>query len=246
MRILLTNDDGWHAPGIRAAKEQLDKIANTILVAPSSECSATSHAITITAPLRVDGSHGNNTYSVDGKPADCVKVALGHLLDQLPDLVVSGINRGANLGIDTLYSGTVAGALEGAMANLPAIAISSCGSQGEPFAFDTASSILVQFINEYRMFLKKGEVVNLNVPNLPLEKIKGFKKAKISNANYETHCVEARDPRGRPYYWFAGGPLEDHSKGTDISLVKEGYVSVSILKPSLFCEKATEEIQYLT
>ena len=245
MRVLLTNDDGWHAPGIRAAKEHLDTIANTYLVAPSSECSATSHAITITQPLRVDSSHGNNVYSVDGKPADCVKLALGHLLEHEPDLVVSGINRGANLGIDTLYSGTVAGALEAAMANLPAIAISCCGYQGDEFKFNTSGAVLVRFINQFHMFLKRGEVVNLNVPNLPLDQIKGFRKAKLSQANYETHCVESKDPRGRPYYWFAGGPLQDEEPESDIHLVNEGYVAVSILKPSLFCQKATDSLNFL-
>lgn len=248
MKLLITNDDGWHAPGIRSLHERASRsklFSDLYLVAPSAECSATSHSITINSPLRVDGSHGHHMYSVDGKPADCVKLALGHIMPELPDLVLSGINRGPNLGVDTLYSGTVAAAMEAAMAGLPAIAVSSVAHQGGEFLFEDAAEAVFRLLERDKVrrdLLKPGYVLNINVPNLPIEELKTAIGAEVSGTNYETHCVEAKDPRGRPYYWFAGGRLEDSKADTDIALAEQGYITLSYLRPSFFVGNLTKDL----
>jgi 5'-nucleotidase len=229
MKILLTNDDGIKAEGIKKlAKTFAEKGNHVSVVAPERERSATGHAITVHKPLRVSQTEfdGISYFAVSGTPADCVKLALEQLVDK-PDIVISGINRGANLGTDVLYSGTVSAAIEAALDGLPAIAVSVASFQ-QP-TYDTAAAVTFKLANTYLTNgLPNGTLLNVNVPNLPDAEIKGIKITKLGERKYINNFEKRTDPRGRVYYWMAGEADDSNlEQGTDIWAVVNNYVSVT-------------------
>ncbi len=202
MRILVSNDDGVYSKGIKALSQALKSIGEVTIVAPNRERSAASHSLTLHRPLRVQ-KISTRVYAVDGTPTDAVTLGIFEIMKQAPDLVISGINQGANLGDDVHYSGTVSAAIEGAIAGFPSIAISLMGR--EKLIFGPAAKFAVRIAKKvYREGLPKGIVLNVNVPNLPEKQIKGYEWTKIGKRKYGDIIVEKIDPRGKPYFWIGG------------------------------------------
>jgi len=233
VRILISNDDGYLAPGIHALANALESIADITVVAPDRNRSASSHSLTLTRPLRVT-SHNNGFKSIDGTPSDCVHLAItGLMKDQHPDMVISGINDGANMGDDVLYSGTVAAATEGRFLGYPSIAV-SMGSFN-PQHFESAGIAVIKLIEILKNKpLKADTILNVNVPDLPWDQIKGFKATRLGNRHKSEDAVLDKDPRGVDIYWVGPpGPEQDSGEGTDFYAVREGYVSVTPLQIDL-------------
>jgi len=231
MKILLTNDDGIQAEGIQTLRRALAEIAEVTVVAPSYERSATGHGITVHKPIRAEkvklqGSDGDH-WSVVGTPADCVKLALEALLKETPDLVVSGINHGANLGTDVLYSGTVSAAIEGMINGLPSVAVSLYDDSVVDFTFAAAFTAKLCTLLRLKGF-PPATLLNVNIPGSETHAIKGVRVTKLGSRHY-INTVEARkDPRGREYFWLAGDVVNVEGDGdTDVDAVKNNYVSVS-------------------
>jgi len=232
LKILLSNDDGYRAEGLRCLAEHLRDLADITIVAPERNCSGASNSLTLEQPLRLT-EVGPASYFVNGTPTDCVHLALTGLLDHEPDMVISGINDGANLGDDVIYSGTVAGAMEGRFLGLPTIAISMVSRKGRHF--DTAARVaraLVARILEESLPAKS--ILNVNVPDLPWGELGGFEATRLGYRHKAEPVVRGTDPRGRPLYWvgFAGAG-QDAGPGTDFHAVKAGRVSVTPLKVDL-------------
>lgn len=234
MLILVSNDDGIEARGIRILARSLKKIrgAKVIVVAPDREKSAASHALTIHRPLRIK-KISPGFYAVDGTPTDAVMLAVHSILKKKPDLIVSGINRGANLGEDVHYSGTVSAAMEGAIMGIPAIAISVVGSTH--FRYDVAARFSVKLARRIlREGLPPGLVLNVNVPNLHPKKIRGVLATQLGKHLYGDINIEKIDPRGRPYYWIGGNPNRfEERKGSDCEAYLAGKISVTPIKVDL-------------
>jgi 5'-nucleotidase len=228
MRLLLANDDGYQAEGLATLAIALADLAEITVVAPDRNQSGASHSLTLETPLRV-GRTRDGVYYVSGTPTDCVHVAITGLLPDEPDMVIAGINHGANLGDDVLYSGTVAAAVEGRFLGLPAIAISLVGDHRH---FDTAGQAIRELFGHLRNAPLPGDtILNINVPDVPYGEIKGFQATRLGYRHRAERVVEARDPRGRPIYWVgAAGPGQDAGPGTDFHAVEHGYVSVTPLK----------------
>ncbi|MBL8151894.1 MAG: 5'/3'-nucleotidase SurE [Blastocatellia bacterium] len=226
-RILVTNDDGIDSEGIKALAESLQTIGNVVVVAPSSDMTAVSHSITLNRPLKID-EVAPNRYSVEGTPTDCVVLAINLVMkDSPPDLVVSGINKGANLGDDVHYSGTVAGAVEATMYKIPAIAVSLAGRNSYDF---TEAAKLARLVAEKVLSegLPKGTFLNVNLPRSP---IKGVVVTRQGTKIARTNLIETKDPRKRSYYWIGGDYTHwEQEKGTDIDAVRRGYASITPLK----------------
>jgi 5'-nucleotidase len=228
--ILVTNDDGVHSDGIQALAAALEPLGAVTIVAPVGESSASGHALTLARPLRLERVR-EGVYAVDGTPTDCVNIAVTRVLGDLPDLVVSGINKGYNLGDDVTYSGTVAGALEGALLGVPALAV-SLERNGTEFDFSpaavAAASLAVRVLESG---LPPRTFLNVNVPRGTL---RGFRATIQGRRNHVTKVAESVDPRGRPYYWIEEGASEwELDERSDHHAVKEGWVSVSPLHPDL-------------
>lgn len=228
MRILISNDDGIQAEGINELRMSLEEENEIYVVAPDRERSATGHKITIHRPLRVKEWHypGTNSkgWAVDGTPADCVKLGLEALLPAPPDLVISGINLGPNLGTDVLYSGTVSAAIEGIINGVPSIAISLTSYESPNFSF--AGHIARKLIFDMEKELPERTLLNVNIPpGTP----RGTKVTKLGNRRYVNIFDKRIDPRGRVYFWMAGEPfdLDEDDPDTDVWAVKEGYISVT-------------------
>lgn len=230
MLILVSNDDGIGSNGIRTLARYLKRIkgARVVVVAPNRERSATSHSLTIHRPLRIE-KMANDFYAVDGTPTDSVMLAVHAILKQKPDLIVSGINRGANLGEDVHYSGTVSAAVEGAIMGIPAMAVSVVGM--DHFHYDVAASFSLKLVRQIlKEKLKSGIVLNVNVPNLPKNKIRGVRVTRLGKHNYGGVIVEKMDPRGRPYYWIGGNPDDfEDIRDSDCEAYQEGYISITPL-----------------
>lgn len=228
MRILISNDDGVSASGIRALAEGLTSIASIEVVAPDRNRSGASNSLTLRQPLRVH-QMDNGYHSVEGTPTDCVHLALTGLLADQIDMVVSGINEGANLGDDVLYSGTVAAAMEGRNLGFPAMAFSLAGEN--PQHYETAASIARQLISNLNQNpLPSYAILNINVPDLPLEKIKGIQVTRLGTRHRSEPVVKQLDPRGRVIYWVGPPGMEaDAGVGTDFHAINTGYVSVTPL-----------------
>lgn len=230
MRILVVNDDGIHAKGIRALASRLAQEHDVTVVAPDSEKSATSHSITLYRPLRViktepAGLDGIRCFVVDGLPVDCTKVGINHVMEGNVDLVVSGINHGHNMGSDIIYSGTVAAALDAVIMGCHALAV-SIGSY-YPENLDAAAEVATRVIDSGIPFGEESVLHNLNVPDLPLEEIKGIRAASQGKTVYDDKMDVRSDPRGHKYIWMAGTLLEDNTEEeTDVSLMRRGYASV--------------------
>lgn len=229
MRILISNDDGVYAPGIKALNESLSEIANTDVVAPDRNRSGASNSLTLTRPLRAKNLD-NGFISVEGTPTDCVHLAVTGFLNPQPDIVVSGINDGANLGDDILYSGTVAAAMEGRYLGLPAIAVSLVGYNVHHYhtAAEVAKNLVLKLKDNP---IPKQTILNVNVPDLPLEEIAGIEVTRLGTRHCAEPIVEEQDPRGRTIYWIGPpGPEEDCGPGTDFYAVRRGFVSVTPLQ----------------
>jgi 5'-nucleotidase len=227
-RILISNDDGIHAPGIKALAEGLSPLGEVSIMAPLTEQSATSHSLTLYRPLRVK-EMAPRTYAVEGTPTDCVLLAVREFLPERPDLVVSGVNQGPNMGEDVIYSGTVAAAMEGAILGVPSIAVSL--ASWEVFDFTPAAAI-ARAVAE--AMLSAGPparfLVNINVPPLPLDEIRGVRVTRLGTRVYNDAIVKKTDPRGRAYYWIGGAkPSWEPGADTDFAAVEEGYVSLTPL-----------------
>jgi 5'-nucleotidase len=232
MHILLSNDDGYSAPGLIALADALKEHAEITVVAPERNRSGASNSLTLDRPLhaiRTDGGF----IKVDGTPTDCVHLAITGLLEREPDMVFAGINHGANLGDDVIYSGTVAAATEGRFLGLPAVAISLGGIN--PTHFETAAHIAVALFQNIRRYpLPADTILNVNVPDLPLEQIKGFRATRLGQRHKAEPVVRGRDPRGREIFWVgAAGPEQDAGPGTDFHALREGYVSITPLQIDL-------------
>lgn len=226
--ILVTNDDGIHAPGLAILAQALQALGRIVIVAPDQDNSAASHSLTMKRPLRVKDL-GQDRYSVDGTPTDCVTLAMGKILPHKPRLVVSGINPGPNLGDDVSYSGTVSAAVEGTMLGAPSLAVSLAGE--EPFCFETSAAFAVQLA---RTILDKGlpkdTLLNVNVPNRRQEEIAGVRFTRQGRRVYDGAIKETFDPWGRQHYWIGGGtPLWDKGEDTDAQAILAGYVSITPL-----------------
>ncbi|RMG15108.1 MAG: 5'/3'-nucleotidase SurE [Planctomycetota bacterium] len=238
-RILLTNDDGVRARGLRAAYEALREVADVTVVAPSTQKSGASHTITLEVPLRAVPLDELPGFRVDFTPVDCVKLALKELLPEPPDLVVSGINRGPNAGVLTHYSGTVAAAKEAALNDVPAVAV-SLAQLREP-RFEVAAEVTrAVALRALATPLPRGCVLNVNVPPGAREEVRGVRWCRLSERRLEDDYEARKDPRGRPYYWLSGaGGLEGCDPEDDFSLLRAGYVTVTPLTldwthPTLF------------
>lgn len=240
MNILLSNDDGYHAEGIQTLAAHLRKFANVIIVAPDRNRSAASSSLTLVEPLR-PRRLDNGDYCINGTPADCVHLALNGFLTGRIDLVVSGINAGANLGDDTLYSGTVAAAFEGRHLGLPSIAVSLDGRQH----YESAAKIVCDLIPKlHGEMLGTHEIININVPDLPLEEIKGTQVCRLGTRESAAEVIKQQDPRGENIYWIGPAGLpEDDGIGTDFYAVKNGYVSITPIKPDLTAHHSLQALQ---
>lgn len=228
--ILVCNDDGIYAPGIRVLYEVVRDLGKVTVVAPAAEQSAVGHAITIADPIKlrsITRNGGFQGYAVGGTPADCVKLAVSELLPTRPDLVVSGINLGPNVGISVIYSGTVSGATEGAILGIPSIAISLATFQN-PF-WETAGRIarqMVRYVLEHG--LPTDTLLNVNVPNLPMDQIHGFRVTRMGRSRFAEVFHRRANPRGDAYYWLDGDlEMLGEYNGTDVQAIAEDYVSLT-------------------
>lgn len=231
MRILISNDDGYLAPGIIALTEALAPIAEIVVVAPDSNRSASSNSLTLERPLFVIRAQ-ENVYHVNGTPSDCVHIALTGLLPWKPDLVVSGINQGQNMGDDTLYSGTVAAATEGFLFGVPSIAFSQVdkGWREVKAAARVARDIVERRFDE----LQKPFLLNVNIPNLPYEDIKGYVATRLGKRHQSEGVIQMTDPYGRQMYWIGpAGTAKDGGEGTDFHATVNHFVSVTPLQIDL-------------
>jgi 5'-nucleotidase len=246
-KILLVNDDGLFAPGLAALRNSLQASSDITVIAPDQEKSGMSHAITVNEPLRL--TEAPRGYMLDGTPADCVKMGLEGL-KLTPDFVLSGINNGSNLGWDVLYSGTVGAAMEGALYGVPSLAFSLCGL-GSAESFQTASAIVQKLLYEEPGFLIRpelvpaGGVMNVNIPLLPLEKIKGLRLTRLGVRNYHGVMERRVDPRGNDYYWMGGEPVPPDSEELDLDVVavEHGYISITPLKCDRTFQEALAELK---
>lgn len=240
-RILVTNDDGIHAEGIVALAAALERLGDVYVVAPAHEMSAASHSLTLVRPLRVERL-SDRRWSVDGTPTDCVTIAIAHLLkdDLRPDIVLSGINRGPNLGDDTTYSGTVAGALEGSIHGLPAIAVSLATRRDHDYAHaaEFSATLAAKVIAEG---LPKGTLLSVNVPPGP---VAGVRVTRQGIKAVSPEVIEGTDPRNRKYYWIGDdGATWENEEGTDYEAIGDGLVSITPLRNDLTDYRALEEMR---
>src|SRR6187401_797532 len=244
-RILVTNDDGVHSPGIRLLAETLAPFGDVTIVAPIQEASAIGHALTLRRPLRIE-TIGPRVFAIDGTPTDCVNIALTHVLGQKPDLIVSGINKGWNIGDDVTYSGTVSGALEGALLGIPAIAVSTQNfHRRNEFEFGPSARAAATIAE---LALERGmpKFIFLNI-NVPYGLNKGFRVTVQAKRNHITVVDERIDPRKRPYYWIEEGEneWEPHDR-SDYQAVRDGYISITPLQPDMTAYNALTFVEGLT
>ncbi len=241
MRYLLSNDDGYQAIGIRLLAEALEQSGEVTVVAPDRDRSAASNSLTLDAPLYIHTADNGFIY-INGTPTDCIHLAITGLLDKEPDMVLSGINAGANLGDDVLYSGTVAAAMEARFLGCPAIAV-SLASQ-EPVHFDTAVSVVLKLIESLPLMSHESELLlNVNVPDIPFEEIGAFEVTRLGNRHKSEPAIEAKDPRGRSIYWVGPvGPEQDAGPGTDFYAINHNNVSITPLQVDLTKYSVIEDI----
>lgn len=233
MHILISNDDGYSAPGIHALAERMRRFGRVTIVAPEHNQSGSSNALTLNKPLTVTKA-ADDTYVVSGTPSDCVHMAMTGLLDERPDLVVSGVNCGANMGDDTMYSGTVAAAIEGYLFGVPSIAFSQIDKGWAEL--DSAAKI-AQLVVERYLESREDEravLLNVNMPNMPVEALKGIRGTRLGKRNCAESVIREMSPRGFPIYWLgAAGKPADAEEGTDFWATSHGYVSVTPLQVDL-------------
>ncbi|MEK6646738.1 MAG: 5'/3'-nucleotidase SurE [Candidatus Firestonebacteria bacterium] len=243
MSILVTNDDGVHSEGLHFLANFLKKLGKVCIVAPDKEKSAASHSLTLIHPLRVV-KISKNVFSVDGTPTDCVIYAVrGLLKNKRPDLVVAGINKGANLGDDITYSGTVSAAMEGALLGIPSVSFSMVGRKD--YCFDAAEDIVVNICSKVlKNGLPKDTLLNVNIPNLPKEQLGGIMITRQGKRIYRDTIVKKQDPRGNNYYWIGGEePIFEQNKNTDFYAIQKNMVSVTPLHLDLTDEDALKVLK---
>jgi 5'-nucleotidase len=252
VRILISNDDGYRARGIHALREALTGLGDLTIVAPDRNRSGASNSLTLELPLRVEQADADVYFVQGGTPTDCVHLAISGLFPFEPDMVVSGVNDGSNLGDDVLYSGTVAAATEGRFLGKPAVAVSlhTDGLRGDAVRhFATAAHfgrVIAERLLKTPLVLAMGRatILNVNVPNLPLEQVKGIKVTRLGNRHRSEDVIRAEDPRGRPVYWVGpAGASQDAGPGTDFDAITNGYVSVTPLTVDLTDRDALDPVR---
>lgn len=244
MRILVSNDDGVDAPGIRVLAEGLRSAGHEVLVvAPDRDRSGASNSLTLDMPIRVV-RQDDATWRVHGTPTDCVHVAITGMLDREPDIVVSGINNTANLGDDVIYSGTVAAAMEGRFLGLPAVAVSLVTTDHKGLHYATAARAAAEIVARLRTDpLPADTILNVNVPDLPWDEIAGFEVTRLGNRHRAEACTPQEDPRGRQWWWIgAAGPEQDAGPGTDFHAVRRGCISITPIHVDLTRYQALEHV----
>jgi 5'/3'-nucleotidase len=231
MRILLSNDDGYFSPGLERLAADLASHAEITVVAPERDRSGASNSLTLDRPLTVRRAP-NGFLFVNGTPTDCVHLAVTGLLDELPDMVISGINHGANMGDDTIYSGTVAAAMEGYLLGIPSIAVSLANKTGKHF--ETAARVIVGMLERHRRQPLGPSLLNVNVPDVQHGELKGERVTRLGKRHKAEPVVKTQTPRGETCYWVgAAGAAADAGEGTDFDAVERGYVSVTPLQIDL-------------
>ncbi|PWK92989.1 5'/3'-nucleotidase SurE [Fulvimonas soli] len=243
MRVLVSNDDGVDAPGIRVLAERLGAFGQVTVVAPDRDRSGASNSLTLDAPIRVLRMD-NGYYRVAGTPTDCVHLALAGLLDEEPDIVVSGINNSSNLGDDVIYSGTVSAAMEGRFLGLPAIAVSLVSQDHKGVHYESAAQAVLLLMRRLLVDpLPADTILNVNVPDRPWGEIRGFEVTRLGKRHRSAPCIAQTDPRGRPIWWIGpAGSAEDDGPGTDFHAVRRGYVSVTPIHVDLTRYQALEKV----
>jgi 5'-nucleotidase len=241
MKILISNDDGYMAEGIKALADSLATLGEITVVAPDRNRSGASNSLTLENPLRLN-KLDNGVYRVEGTPTDCVHLAVTGLLDDEPDMVVSGINAGANLGDDVLYSGTVAAAMEGRFLGLPAIAISLVGTEGK--YYDTAAWVAQKLVAQLQQSsLPADTILNVNVPDVAIDEVTGFESTRLGYRHKAEPVIKEYDPRGRVMYWVGpAGEEQDAGPGTDFDAIRRNAVSVTPIQVDLTNYKAIDGV----
>lgn len=241
MHILLSNDDGYFAPGLKILAEHLSQLAEITVVAPERNRSGASNSLTLDRPLSVRQA-GNGFFYVNGTPTDCVHLAVTGLLDKLPDMVISGINDGANMGDDTIYSGTVAAAMEGFLLGIPSIAVSM--SQHGVKYYETAAKVVVDLVKRHQQtVLPPPMLVNVNVPDIPYSELKGLEVTRLGKRHKAEPVIKATTPRGETVYWVgAAGSAQDAGTGTDFFAIAQQKVSLTPLQIDLTQFKQLEQL----
>ncbi len=234
MRVLISNDDGIHSLGIRTLAQKLGEENEVYVVAPDRERSAAGHSLTLHHPLRVAKveygyDNGIKAWAINGTPSDCVKIALNSVLKKKPEILISGINNGPNLGADILYSGTVSAAMEGAVLGCPSIAVSLCGTEANSTNFAYAADFIAKFISKIAdINLPKKTILNINVPAVDPADIAGLKITHLGTRMYTDKYEKRKDPRGKTYYWLAGELLNTcEEKNSDIYAIKDNKISIT-------------------
>jgi 5'-nucleotidase len=232
MRILISNDDGYFAPGLACLAQHLAAIGEVTVVAPERDRSGASNSLTLNRPLNLRRAASGFHY-VDGTPTDCVHLAVTGMLDVQPDIIVSGINAGANMGDDTIYSGTVAAATEGFLLGIPAIAISM--AKHDPENFDTAGRVAVELVQRFMQEAKPHPwLLNVNVPDIPYAQLQGTEVTRLGKRHKAEPVVKASNPHGQPIYWVGpAGKAQDAGEGTDFNAINNGRVSITPLQIDL-------------
>lgn len=244
MRVLVSNDDGVDAPGIRILAEGLREAGHEVLiVAPDRDRSGASNSLTLDMPLRVIQIDAS-TWRVHGTPTDCVHVAINGLLEVEPDIVVSGINNTANLGDDVIYSGTVAAAMEGRFCGLPAVAMSLVTSDHDGRHYDTAARAAVEIVARLKADpLPANTILNVNVPDVPWDALEGFEVTRLGNRHRAEACRPLEDPRGRMFWWIgAAGAEQDAGPGTDFHAVRTGHIAITPIHVDLTRYQALDQV----
>ncbi|MBX3618093.1 5'/3'-nucleotidase SurE [Nitrosomonas sp.] len=232
MRILLSNDDGYFAPGLACLAESLAEIAEIIVVAPERDRSGSSNSLTLDRPLSLHKSH-NGFYYVNGTPTDCVHLAVTGMLEILPDMIVSGVNHGANMGDDTIYSGTVAAATEGFLLGIPSLAVSLVSASHGNYM--TAARVAADMVRRFREAeIQSPVLLNINVPDIEYQQLQGIEITRLGRRHKAEPVIKSQNPRGETLYWVgAAGPAQDAGKGTDFYAVQHNRVSITPLQIDL-------------
>jgi len=243
MRVLVSNDDGVDAPGLRVLADRLGDVGEVTVVAPDRDRSGASNSLTLDAPIRVV-KLDERRYRVAGTPTDCVHLALSGLLDHEPDIVVSGINNSANLGDDVIYSGTVSAAMEGRFLGFPAIAVSLASVDHKGVNYESAAEAVLLLMRKLLVDpLPADTILNVNVPDRPWREIEGFAVTRLGRRHRSEPCIRQTDPRGRPIYWIGPpGQAEDEGPGTDFHAIRSGQISITPIQVDLTRYQALEKV----
>lgn len=246
MKILVSNDDGYQAPGIICLAETLQKLADVTVIAPDRNRSGASNSLTLEHPLRVTQA-SNGFFHVNGTPTDCVHLAITGLLEELPDIVVSGINFGANLGDDVIYSGTVAAAMEGRFLGLPSLAVSLVLSPANIKSqnYATAAKVIEYLLARLQLLsLPDNTILNINVPDRPWDELAGMKITRLGSRHRAAPAIKSEDQYGSPVYWIGpAGTERDSGPGTDFNAINQGFVSITPLSMDLTNYSALDSLK---